>query len=225
MSTDIIPTPIPTAPPGAAAGLLGRLSDTDRESLSQAIQHLLARGSIAGLEPGQAAMYAWGRQNFEWLKELAAVSGLDVRCEHEIRLIQAIPKNPGMMLRLKQDATLVFLALWYEYDTQVRDQGATEVRLTVEDLNRLLKEKLLPDLKSIPAETRMREILRLAQRKNLIRFDVRPEFGQSLIEILTTLKQVIPFRDLEDWTRAAEAHLKTTEEPDAGEEENNDAQD
>lgn len=222
MNTDIIPTPIPIAPAG---GLLGRLSDTDRESLSQAIQHLLARGSIAGLEPGQANMYAWGRQNFEWLKELAAVSGLDVRCEHEIRLIQAIPKNPGMMLRLKQDATLVFLALWYEYDTQVRDQGATEVRLTVEDLNRLLKEKLLPDLKSIPAETRMREILRLAQRKNLIRFDVRPEFGQSLIEILTTLKQVIPFRDLEDWTRAAEAHLKTTDGPDAGEEENNDAQD
>ena len=93
------------------------------------------------------------------------MSGLDVRCEHEIRLIQAIPKNPGMMLRLKQDVTLVLLALWYEYDTQVRDNGAMEVRLTVENLNRLLKEKLLPDLKSIPAETRMREILRLAHRK------------------------------------------------------------
>jgi hypothetical protein len=222
MNPDIIPTAIPIAPPAA---LLGRLSDTDRELLSQAVQHLLAHGSIAGLEPSQANLYAWGRQNFEWLREMAAMSGLDIRCEHEIRLIQAIPKNANMMLRLKQDATLVFLALWYEYDTQLRDNGATEVRLTVEDLNRLLKEKLLPDLKSIPAETRMREILRLAHRKNLIRLDLKPEFEQSLIEILTTLKQVIPFRDLEDWTRTAEAHLKTAEGPDAGEEENNDAQD
>jgi hypothetical protein len=222
MNPEIIPTPIAGAPMGI---LLGRLPDTDRESLSQAIQHLLAHGSIAGLEPSQASLYAWGRQNFEWLRELAAVSGLDVRCEHEIRLIQAIPKNPNMMLRLKQDATLVFLALWYEYDTQLRDHGATEVRLTVEDLNRLLKEKLLPDLKSIPAETRMREILRLAHRKNLIRLDLKPEFGQSLIEILTTLKQVIPFRDLEDWTRTAEAHLKPAGGLDADEEENNETQD
>ena len=222
MNPDILPTPIPAPVQGI---LLGRLPDADREWLSQAIQHLLAHGSIAGLEPGQAQLYAWGRQNFDWLRELAAVSGLEVRCEHEIRLLQAIPKNPNMMLRLKQDATLVFLALWYEYDTQVRDNGATEVRLTVEELNRLLKEKLLPDLKSIPAETRLREILRLAHRKNLIRLDLRPEFGQSLIEVLTTLKQVVPFRDLEDWARLAEAHRKPAGELDAEEEDNNETQD
>lgn len=194
--------------PAEAGGLLSRLTEHDRDRLGAALQELLVHGSILGLEPGGAELYAWARQNFDWVRELAAIAGLEVRCEHESRFIQAIPKSSALLLRLKQDATLVLLALWYEYDTQVRDQGASDVILTVEGLNRLLKEKLLPELKGVPTETRMREILRQAERKNLLRLKLEPAFENSIIRVLPSLKTVIPFRDLEEWSQTAATHQK-----------------
>ena len=200
--------------PVAPSALIERLSDHDRARLGEAIQLLLAHGSILGLESGQGDMYAWCRQNLEWLREVGALVGLQITNEHENRLVQAIPLRPAMTLRLKQDAPLVLLALWYEYDTQVRDQGASEVVLTVESLNQLLKEKLLPDLKEPPSRGRLMEILRLAQRYNLVRLDVADATEDSTIEVLPTLKRVIPFQDLEDWTRTAQLHRGESEAAD-----------
>lgn len=191
--------------PNPANALL-RLPDADRARLGEAVQELLAHGSILGLEPGSAELYAWCRQNPDWLREAAALVGLSVHAEHESRLIQALPERPALTLRLRQDATLVLLALWYEFDTQVRDHGATQVILTVEQLNQLLKEKLLPDLKSQPPPGRMREILRQAQRFNLVRLTYAESFEQSHIEVLSTLKKVIPFNGIEEWTKTAELH-------------------
>src|SRR6266487_1700312 len=173
-----------------------RLADVDRTRLGEALQKLLAHGSILGLEPVEAELYAWCRQNFEWLRELAALTGLSVSMQHESRLIQAVPERHALTLHLRQDATIVLLALWYEYDTQVRDHGAAQVRLTVEQLNQLLKEKLLPDLKSQPSAGRMVEILRQAQRFNLVRVDFDEPFEKSGIEVLKTLPRVIQFNEI-----------------------------
>lgn len=189
----------------APAPLL-RLADPDRAKLGEALQTLLAHGSILGLEAADSDLYAWCRQNFDWLKEIAALNGLSVRMEHESRLIQALPERPSLTLELSQDATIVLLALWYEYDTQVRDQGASRVTLTVEELNQLLREKLLPDFKSQPSAARMLKILRQAQRFNLIRLDCAPAFEQSRIEVLKTLPRVIQFNELAEWTKTAELH-------------------
>jgi len=191
--------------PSAPAPLL-RLADVDRARLGEALQTLLAHGSILGLEFGDGDLYAWCRQNFDWLREVAALTGLAVSMEHESRLIQALPERPALTLNLRQDVTIVLLALWYEYDTQVRDQGAAQVTLSVEELNQLLKEKLLPDLKSQPSAGRMLEILRQAQRFNLIRFESVQPFEQSRIEVLKTLPRVIQFNELAEWTRTAELH-------------------
>ena len=189
----------------APAPLL-RLTDADRVRLGEALQALLAHGSILGLESGDGDLYAWSRQNFAWLREMAALAGLSVSMEHESRLIQAVPELPALTLNLRQDVTIVLLALWYEYDTQVRDRGAAQVTLSVEQLNQLLKEKLLPDLKSQPSAGRMLEILRQAQRFNLIRFESAQPFEQSRIEVLKTLPRVIQFNELAEWTRTAELH-------------------
>lgn len=191
-----------STPPNA----LLRLPDADRARLGEAVQELLAHGSILGLESGSAELYGWCRQNFDWLRETATLAGLSVHNEHESRLIQALPERPSLRLNLRQDATLVLLALWYEFDTQVREHGATQVMLTVEQLNQLLKEKLLPDLKSQPPPGRMREILRQAQRFNLVRLAYAEPFEQSRIEVLSTLKKVIPFNGIEEWTKTSELH-------------------
>ena len=186
--------------------LLLRLTDADRVRLGEALQALLAHGSILGLESGDGDLYAWSRQNFDWLREMAALAGLSVSMEHESRLIQAVPERPALTLNLRQDITIVLLALWYEYDTQIRDHGAAQVTLSVEQLNQLLKEKLLPDLKSQPSAGRMLEILRQAQRFNLIRFESAQPFEQSRIEVLKTLPRVIQFNEIAEWTRTAELH-------------------
>lgn len=189
------------------------LPEMDRSRLGEALRELLAHGSILGLEPGKAELYDWCRQNPDWLREMAALIGLTVFTEHESRLVQAVPQSPSLTLHLRQDATLVLLALWYEYDTQVRDHGVTEVRLTVEELNQLLKEKLLPDMKSQPSAGRMREILAQARRFNLVRVEFMEPFEKSRLEVLPTLKKTIQFNGIEDWNRTAELHHN----PDAAE--------
>jgi hypothetical protein len=198
--------PPSSSPPGS----LVRLPDTDRYRLSEALQELLAHGSILGLEPGRSELYEWCRQNSEWLREGAALIGLIVYSEHESRLVQAIPQRPSLTLNLKQDATIVMLALWYEFDTQVREHGATQVLLTVRQLNEILKEKLLPDLRSQPSAGRLKEILVQGRRFNLIRVDFVEPFDGSRIEVLPTLKKVIQFNDVEEWTRTAELHRNPT---------------
>ncbi len=53
MNIDInTPTPAP----------LLRLTDVDRARLGEALQALLAHGSILGLESGEGDLYAWSRQ-------------------------------------------------------------------------------------------------------------------------------------------------------------------
>lgn len=199
----------PSAPTSPASALL-HLNETDRARLAEVLQELLAHGSILGLKPGQADLYEWCRLNPDWLREGAALIGLAVYREHESRLVQAIPQKSSLTLNLKQDATLVLLALWYEFDTQVRDHGATEVRLSVEQLNRLLKEKLLPDLKSQPSAGRMREILSQARRFNLVEVEFDEPFEKSGIEVLPTLKKIIQFNGIEEWNKTAELHRNTS---------------
>jgi hypothetical protein len=183
-----------------------RLSEADRARLGETLQELLAHGSILGLEPGRAEIYDWCRQNPDWLREGAALIGLSIYQEHEIRLVQAIPQRPSLTLNLKQDATIVLLALWYEFDTQVREHGAIQVMLTIEQLNQLLKEKLLPDLKSQLSAGRIREILSMARRFNLVHVEFAEPFVESRIEILPTLKKIIQFNGIDDWNRTAELH-------------------
>lgn len=182
-----------------------RLPEADRGHLGEALQELLTHGSILGLEAGQSALYHWCRQNFEWLRETASLLGLDVALLHEERMVQALPRQAGLQLRLRQDATLVWLALWYVGDVRWRDEGQTQALLSVGELNALLKDQLLPDVASLPTRTRLREILRQAARFNLIRFTPAEPFEESGIEVLPSIRRIVPFQDFADWTRTASA--------------------
>ena len=176
-----------------------------RQRLAEALQELLAHGSILGLEAGQLALYQWCRQYFDWLREAAALAGLDLALLHEERMVQALPRIPALQLRLRQDATLVWLALWYAGDVRWRDEGQTQALLTVGELNALLKDQLVPDAVGPLPRGRLREILRQAARFNLIRFEPAEPFEESGIEVQPALRRVVPFRDLADWTAAAAA--------------------
>lgn len=185
------------------APTLLRLSEEDRARLGEALQELLAHGSILGLDAGRSALYHWCRQYFEWVKEAAALVGLDVALMHEERMVQAIPRIASLQIRLRQDATLVWLALWYAGDVRWRDEGQTQAFLSVAELNGLIKDQLLPDAVGLLTRTRMKEILRQAARFHLIRFEPAEPFEESGIEVLPAIRRVVPFRDLTAWTEAA----------------------
>lgn len=198
-----IETPLP-----AAGGLLSRLTERDRERLGEALRRLVAHGSILGSEPSQLELYSWCHQNRAWTEDAAGLLDLKLYWEHESRLVQAVPQTGVFLLRLKLDATLVLLTLWYEFDMAVRDRGETPpVRLTVEQLNEALLAKFEPLEKHLPGASRLREILALAQRKNLVRFEAATEFAKTQIDILPTLKRIIPFQSLTEWTQYSERHL------------------
>src|SRR4051812_33439729 len=103
--------------------LLSRLSQNERDRIGEALRRLLAHGSILGLEPAQNDLYHWCYTNREWLDEMAGLLDLKLHWEHQERIIQAVPQNGAFLLKLKLDATLVLLTLWYEFDTAVRDRG------------------------------------------------------------------------------------------------------
>ncbi|MCU0797804.1 MAG: DUF4194 domain-containing protein [Akkermansiaceae bacterium] len=186
----------------APAGLLG-LADSDRDRLAEAMQELLGSGSINGLEPNRAALYHWVRQHDDWVREIAGLSGLDVAVHHEERLIQAVPRAAGLRLRLHQDATLVWLALWYAGDVRWRDEGADQAFLSVSELADLLRDQLLPDLARLITRGRLREILRQAAKLNLIRLTVAEPFEDSGIEVMPAIRRVLPFRELAQWQETA----------------------
>ena len=213
-----------TPPPPNSNGLLARLPEADRERLGEALRRLVANGAILGTEPGLADLYQWAQLNREWTEEMAALLDLKLFWDHELRLVQAVPQSGAFTLRLKLDATLVLLTLWYEFDTAVRDRGETPpVRITVAQLNDSLRTKFEPLRKSLPSPTRLVEILRLAQRKSLLRFTPAEQPADAGIEILPTLKRVIPFQDLADWSRHAERHLAAALAKDDGDGEEEDA--
>lgn len=198
----------PNSPIPNGNGLLARLSEADRERLGEGLRRLMANGSILGTEPGQTELYHWCHLHRDEVEELAALLELKLFWDHEIRLVQAVPQTGAFTLRLKLDATLVLLTLWYEFDTAVRDRGeAPPIRLSVERLNDSLKTKFEPLRKHLPSPTRLREILSLAQRKNLLRFSPAEEPADATIEVLPTLKRVIPFQDIAEWNRHADRHL------------------
>lgn len=189
-------------------GLLGRLSDTDRERLGESLRALLVHGSILGLESSSRDLYHWSYQNRSVLDEIGSLLDFKLHWDHQDRTVQAVPQSPAFLLRLRLDATLILLTLWYEFDTAVRDRGETPpVRLTVQQLNDALAAKFEPLRRNLPSQTRLREILSLAQRKNLLRFTPDPMPERSVIEILPTLKRIIPFQDLEEWSKNTEKYF------------------
>lgn len=192
-------SPFEAAPPDT----LIRLPEAERQRLGEALRELLAAGSISGMDAPRAPLYHWCRQYLEWVKEAASLVGLEVTLIHEERLVQAIPQAAPLRLKLRQDATLVWLALWYAGDVRWRDDGQDQAFLSVSELLGLMQDQLLPDAVGQFPRIRLREILRQAERFNLIRLDAADPFEESGIEVLPAIRRIIPFRGLAEWTAAA----------------------
>lgn len=199
-------SPFPVSAPTSLSWL--RVPDADRERLGEVVRRILAHGSLFGMEDADRASYQWAWENRQAVDDFLKLLGFDTVWEHEWRLLQTIPTDASLLLRLKLDATLVLLTLWYELDAAIHERGESPpVTITVEALNDSLRTKFEPLRKAMPSPSRLQEILALARKKNLVRWEPTEPFEQSRIIIWPTLRRIIPFQDLEEWTRKAKSYL------------------
>ena len=71
----------------------------------------------------------------------------------------------------------------------------------------------------LPSETRCAEILRLFERKCLVRLEnTAGPFAEAIVRVLPTIRFVIPFQDIEDWNRTRDRHTGSEPTVDAAEE-------
>lgn len=182
------------------------MNEGDRESLQETFQRLLAAGAL--LREDHRDLYDWARLHREAVDELASLAGLKLVWEHEHRLVLALPQQPRLLRRMRQDETLVTLALWYDFDRMVKDDGLTpeDVALTVAAFSEQFESKFRS--LQLPAATRLLEILRLLERKSVVRLaETAGPFTEIRIRILPTIRYLVPFADLAEWVRARDRHL------------------
>lgn len=196
-------TDITTEPENEQSLFNSNLRDRDRSMLQDVAHRLLAHGSLLRSRPAERPLYDWAIEHQPWLEEWAALLGLKIIIQRDDRLIMAIPEVPSLTRKLKRDETLVALALWYDFDVEVRENGAHDVYFNVRDFNEQFQSKF-PSMQPL-SQSRMKEILRRFARFNLIEMDWEDEFTDSTIQILPTLRFAIPFPGIEQWVKAAAA--------------------
>ena len=179
--------------PNLTQQFLPDLSDTDRDYLQNAVGELFHRQAIVRDLPGDRELYDWARLHFPWVREVAQLIGFEVILNEDDQMIYALPGDRITLRRLRVEWTLVLLALWYDYDVMVRTDGPP-VHFTVEQFNESLKTKLgdrMPTLSSL------KEIIAFFSARKLIRVEYADDFHRSRIEVLPTIRFVLPFGELE----------------------------
>ena len=203
-----------SAPPTTAT-LLPDLSDSDRENLQAAVSELFHRQAILRDLPGDRELFDWARLRFSWVREICRLIGFEVILNEDDQLIHALPGERATLRKLRTEWTLVLLGLWYDYDVRLRAEGAPVV-MTVEAFNESLKTKLGD--RQPPVST-LKEILRFFASRKLVRMEYEDDFHRSTIEVLPTIRFVLPFGEIEKVSTALEdlmAGVTQNEEADNG---------
>jgi hypothetical protein len=189
-----------------SASLTAGMNESDREQLQECLQRLLASGAI--LREDHRDLYDWARLHREAVDELCWLAGLKLVWEHDNRLLLGIPQHPRLLRRLRQDETLIVLALWYDFDRQVKDEGRTpeDVGFRVREFSEQFEAKFRH--LQLPATTRLLEILHLLEKKSVVRLsETAGPFTDILIRVLPTIRYLVPFSALDEWTRTRDRHL------------------
>jgi hypothetical protein len=185
--------------------LVPDLSDTDRENLQAAIGELFHHQAILRDLPGDRELYDWARGHLDWVREICALIGFEVFLNEDDQLIHALPGNRITLRRLKTEWTLVVLSLWYDYDVRLRSEGAPVI-FSVEEFNESLKTKLG---ERQPSHSSLKEILAFFATRKLLRMEYSEEFYRSKIEVLPTIRFVLPFGELEKAAQAMDDLMNT----------------
>ena len=201
-----------------SALLLDAFTESDYSQLREAMQRLLTGGAV--LREDTRDLYDWAILRRETIVRFAEIIGLKVHFEPAERLIFAVPESPRLLRRLRQDETLVALALWYDFDIAVKNEGVgtEDVCFPVQRFNEQFQSKF-KNIDLSDSRTRLQEILRLLERKSLVRLEgTAGAFADWIIHVLPTIRFIIPFQDIEDWKRTHARHADVPQPAPASEE-------
>ena len=185
--------------------LLAGLDDRDRARLHETLQRLSNHSAILRDDPGAIEIYEWANLHRTWVREMGTLVGYDVLFEEPYRLILAIPKDAAMMRRLTLEESCIAMVLWHDYDAALRE-GASVVKMTIKNIN----DSFVAKLKGVklPTKAGMKSALQLFHKHRLVRVSATVDFADSTVEILHTLRLVMPFQQLEDWQKQAQFYIK-----------------
>jgi hypothetical protein len=191
------------------------IPEQDRQVLREVLTELLSTGVLLGDDGRARQLYLVAREYQKEIAEYLSPLSLDLFVDADRPYMQArpIPGECGLTGRFTKDETLLVLTLWRMYDEMRMQKTTDTVIVTANEVFariRLYFEKIEP-----PTESHFERMISKLRSKRLIRFqrhDDPTRFGESSVEILSTLQRVIPFENLEAWEQHAALQRGPAEE-------------
>ena len=179
-----------------------RIREEDRAAFSDILTELLSHGALIGDMGRDRELYLLAR---EYEPELSAYfSPLNLFVvpvpDRPIIQIRPVPGDCGLIARFSKAETLLVLTLWRIYHDARMEQTVQSVIVSANEIWQRLKlyfEQLDP-----PSAAQLREMLVKMRGRRIVRTQWHEEssqFGDSQIEILPTLRHIIPFENVSAW--------------------------
>jgi hypothetical protein len=191
-----------------------RIREEDRGAFSDILTELLSHGALIGEAGRDRELYLMAR---EYEPELSAYfSPLNLYLmpdpDRPILQIRPVPGDCGLIARFSKAETLLLLTLWRMYHDARMEQAVESVIVTANEIWQRLG--LYFERLDLPSGPLLREMLTKLRRRRLVRtqwHEDQNQFGESQIEILPTLRHVIPFEDVDAWEQQAARYQQTAE--------------
>ena len=183
-----------------------RIREDDRAALSDVLTELLAHGALIGDAGRDRELYLLAREYQSELSEYLAPLHLTLMPDPDrpIFLLRPVPGDCGLLARFNKAETLLVLTLWRIYHDARMEQTVESVVVTANDIWQRLK--LYFEQVELPTPAQLRDMLGRLRNRRLVRVqwhEDTSQFGESQVEILPTLAQVIPFENAAAWEQQA----------------------
>ncbi len=183
-----------------------RIREDERGALSDVLTDLLAHGALLGDSGRDRELYLLAREYQPELSEYLAPLHLElwVDPDRPSLLVRPVPGDCGLLARFNKAETLVVLTLWRIYHDVRLEHAVESVVITANDLWQRLK--LYFEQVELPTAAHLREMLAKLRNRRLVRVQWHEDpsqLGDSQIEIMPTLRHVIPFEDAAAWEQQA----------------------
>ncbi len=195
-----------------------RIREEDRAAISDVLTELLAHGALLGDSGRDRELYLLAREYQAELSEYLAPLNLTLLPDPDrpIFQIRPVPGDCGLLARFSKAETLLVLTLWRIYHDARMEQVANSVIVTANNIWQRLK--LYFAHVDLPTPAQLRDMLGKLRNRRLVRVQWHEEtsqFGESQVEILPTLRNVIPFDSPAAWEQQAAQYQQQAAEPTA----------
>lgn len=181
----------------------------DRSALSEILTELLAHGALLGDGGRDRELYLLAREYQREIGEYFAPLNLELTTDPDRPIFQVrpVPGDCGLIARFSKAETLLVLTLWRMHH-DVRMETAVETVVVTADQVwerlRLYFENVV-----LPTEAQIRDMFNKLRQRRLVRLRWAEEterFGDSQVEILSTLPRAIPFENAAAWAQQVELY-------------------